>query len=116
MCGKAVHRRIDQIANSAGSLAPLEDVRPGAKVMVDNKPMTWGYEIGGKLVYNARSETYLDKSSFKDNKRTYVRLDGFYEGGQKFVPAPERLAVSVAALVKGDRFVILTKEIGRAHV
>lgn len=127
MCGKSVRRSIDVIANRAGAIAPafesrrnikeFGDATPGTSSTVigykDNQRIlfdkTWGYDIQGNLVYNARSESYMVKPSFMNNERCAVPVGGFYEGGILFSPATSDDTLFLAGLSHQDKYVVLTQ-------
>ncbi|MGI6511447.1 MAG: SOS response-associated peptidase [Catenisphaera adipataccumulans] len=75
----------------------------------------WGFDLYGKRIINARSETASEKKLFKDSlarRRCLVVADAFYEwdaAHQKvtFYRPEERMYLGGA--VSGDRFVILTQ-------
>lgn len=128
MCGKAVRRNIDIVANYSGATIKMselkrnnrainiQDVLPGQLVEVliisDKKQITenkiWGYEIFNKLIYNCRSETFKFKPSFRDNLACIIPMSGFYEGGKLFTSSSDTI-LYLAGLYKRNRFVMLTQ-------
>jgi len=124
VCSRSIRRYIDQIAHRAGAIPSISDFYresssdyvPGcrAPIVVNNGESLiiidkiWGYDICEKLVYNARSETFQSKQSFKDNMPCGVLVAGFYEGGQLFTSIDNVLYM--AGLCKNQSFVVLTQD------
>lgn len=125
MCGRSKFSNLSLLCHQAGITPKLTDLEtnalsgfagdnlPGllAPVITRNnelKAKTWGYQIKDKLVYNARSESWSEKISFRDNYPILIPTAGFYEGGHLFLPTEGEI-VYLAGLSKYDRFVMLTQ-------
>lgn len=78
----------------------------------------WGFELGGKLYVNLRSETAPTRSpKLWTGGRCVVPADGFYDWkgpkGERqpvWFHAPDRGLLWMAGLVEGGRFIVLTTE------
>ncbi|MDD8048416.1 MAG: SOS response-associated peptidase family protein [Thomasclavelia sp.] len=96
------------------------DIFPGNKAPVviktDNgyqaRIMTWGYKMRDKLIYNARSETVLDKDFFISIyfTRCLVPVSGYYEFSKdktKYSFSKDK-PFYLAGIYKDNRFCIIT--------
>ena len=100
--------------------APVISYQQGSMIVVDKK---WGFPgfDSGKVIFNARSESVLEKKMFRDSvlkRRLIIPASGFYEWNRKkekvtFASAVEEQPILYMAgfynIYGGeDRFVILT--------
>lgn len=130
---------LDFIDEKAINLRENSDVNPGgmAPVIVTKRSiyagtqMRWGFEAGGKLVINARSESAFEKPMFRDSAaamRCVVPALGYYEWNERrekflFSP-PDGGLIMLAGLYRyapdgAPEFVIVTRqaygEYGKIH-
>ena len=77
------------------------EIRPGdtAAALVQTRsgkvaafPMRWGFQAGGKLVFNARSESIGSKALFResvDRRRCLIPAAAYFEWDHRYQPRPK---------------------------
>lgn len=130
---------LDLVDEKAVKLSEKSDVNPGMQALVivtkrsifRGEQMRWGFEAGGKLVINARSESMSEKPMFRDSvvaMRCAVPALGYYEWNERrerflFSP-PNGGLIMLAGLYRylpdgKSEFVIVTRsasgEYGKIH-
>lgn len=94
------------------------DIHPGDKgvILTTNgyQQKVWGFPAVKGIVFNARQETLLEKSMFKDSNRCIVPVRGFYEWNRHkekniFMDMEEK-PLYLAAIYKNDYYCIVTTE------
>jgi len=110
----------------------LFEVFPGSHVLamvyhpqkqqLQMTPMHWGYASGsGKLIINARSETFEQLPLFRESHRCVIPASGYYEWSASprakyYFTAPQEEVLYLAGICRrgqeGLSFVILTEDAG----
>ena len=89
MCGRFTLKEAKKVKDQFNvNISPSFNITPGTKILtIDNQNKTrflnWGYRpIWAKdnfNLINARSETILEKPSFKNARKCLIVADGYYE-------------------------------------
>lgn len=121
-----IARKIDQKTAKLGDVHPSEPalILRALKGEMVSEVLKWGYDVSGKNIFNARSETVQERTMFRydyENRRCIIPAKKFYEWKKSGAKQKEKYdffsegeTLFLAGIYHkdpaGDRFTVLTRE------